>query len=323
MKRPVSFCHAEPPACVLFMTSKCNLACAWCRRKKIGTPKTPDLGLDVLNALLGQYPKVHAFAMAGQGEPTLAREFASVARHLRENGKKLILDTNGVNSKYMEELTGCFARISLSLYGYDRKSFLRYAGVDGFNSVLASWEKYKKIASQTAITIIIDRDRPDELEKTLALCDSLSPDAVLLYNPLCYDPADAPQKAKIIQAKDADAILWIKELAKDRPYHVELPAFPDFERPLNSCRSYCEVINLDGEGNIGGCLRKVLPDKTFGNVFQDEDCFNTPAMSRLRRLQMVGRPAHAECRDCFGAWGHGSVHALNWKKEMASACPAR
>lgn len=320
--RPGGACHARPPACALFMTARCNLACAWCRRKTIGPPRTRDLGLAAVRALLKQYPGIGAFAMAGQGEPTLAEEFADVVRFLADEGKRLILDTNGVNSRGLDGLGGCFTRISLSLYGHDRDSFRQYTGVDGFDAVLRSWDVYKRVAGETAITSILDRDRPGSLGQVLDLCDRLQPDVVLLYNPLCYDPLDSRQRAKIITAQDEALIADISAAAAGRPYAVHLPPFPDFSTPRNSCRSYCEVINMDGDGNIGGCLRKVVPDGSFGNVFTDADCFNTPAMTRLRRRQMVGYPAHPECADCFGAWGHGATHTLSWKKEGQPACKA-
>ena len=80
-------CHAEPPACTLFMTSRCNLACSWCRRAKIGVRQTPPVSLEVVRALLGQYPGIAVFAMAGQGEPTLAPEFSDIVRSLPKRAR--------------------------------------------------------------------------------------------------------------------------------------------------------------------------------------------------------------------------------------------
>jgi hypothetical protein len=59
---------------------------------------------------------------------------------------------------------------------------------------------------------------------------------------------------------------------------------------------------MDGNGDIGGCLRKMLPEARYGNVVRDPDCFNTAEMLRLRRRQMVGYPPHPECANCFGNW---------------------
>lgn len=310
-------CHAEPPACTLFMTSRCNLVCSWCRRAKIGVRQTPPVSLEVVRALLGQYPGIAVFAMAGQGEPTLAPEFSDIVRSLAEAGKGIILDTNGVNSGKVGELDGCFSRISVSLYGHDRNSFNAYTGVDGFESVMRSWGVYRRVCRQVCISYIVDRDKLDDLRKVLDLCDTLEPSRLLLYNPLCYDASDKVQMAKIITAQDTEIISTIAELAEGRRYPIDLPPYPDYMTPCNSCRSYCAVINVDGNGDIGGCLRKVVPDGSCGNVFHDADCFNTAAMLRLRRRQMVGYPPHSECANCFGNWGYGDYHSLSWKKDFS------
>lgn len=295
--------YPHPPACALFMTSRCNLACAWCRRQSLGAPAAPDMTVEVVQALLAQYPGISAFAMAGQGEPTLARDFAAVVRYLNGLGKRLVLDTNGVNSRGFEGLR--FDRISLSLYGHDRASFLAYAGVDAFAHVLRSWQIYRNIASERAITYIVDKTGLGRLAKILALCDELKPDVVLLYNPLCYDPADAAQRERVITS--SDDIRAIRRLASGRAYPVRLPPFPAPGSSPGSCRSYSGVINIDGNGDIGGCLRQLPPHAAFGNVFSDQDCYNTEAMRRLRRRQLVGLAAHDHCAGCFGAYGAGEL----------------
>ena len=160
----------------------------------------------------------------------------------------------------MGELDGCFSRISVSLYGHDRNSFNAYTGVDGFESVMRSWGVYRRVCRQVCISYIVDRDKLDDLRKVLDLCDTLEPSRLLLYNPLCYDASDKVQMAKIITAQDTEIISTIAELAEGRRYPIDLPPYPDYMTPCNSCRSYCAVINVDGNGDIGGCLRKVVPD---------------------------------------------------------------
>lgn len=308
-------CRAEPPACTLFMTAQCNLACAWCRRAKIGRPQTPPMSLSMVKKILDQYPDIAVFAMAGQGEPTLAPEFAAIARHIANERKGLILDTNGVNGRAVAHLKHAFSRISLSLYGYDRASFAAYTGADAFDDVMESYKIFCDVCRQVCISYIIDRDKLSELQKVLDLCDSLKPARLLLYNPLCYDENDKAQMGKIITAQDAPVREAIARMAEGRSYPIDMPPYPDYAKPINSCRSYCAVINVDGNGDIGGCLRKVTPSAKFGNVLRDADCFNTPEMLRLRRRQMVGYPPHAECAHCFGNWGYGDYSALNWKKD--------
>lgn len=272
--------------------------------------------LAVVRTILEQYPGISAFAMAGQGEPTLASEFAAIVRYLAEQSKRLILDTNGVDAGPVALLKGCFSRISLSLYGYDAASFKAYTGVDAFGAVMESWRVFREVCSEVTISYIVDKDDLHGLEAVLRLCDRLEPARLLLYNPLCYDDADTAQTAKIITARDNAVIAAIADLIANRPYPVDVPPYPDYTVPRNSCRSYCAVINVDGNGDVGGCLRKVVPDAKYGNIFTDADSFNTPEMLRLRRRQLVGIPPHPECATCFGNWGYGGYTSLVWKKEF-------
>jgi sulfatase maturation enzyme AslB (radical SAM superfamily) len=277
--------------------------------------------LAVVRRLLEQYPDIGVFALAGQGEPSLAPEFPAIVRWLTAAGKRIILDTNALHSAPVRGLDGCFTRISLSLYGYNDISYKAYTGVSAFAQVMASYRIFRELCASVCITYIVDRDKLTDLERVFALCDQLRPTRLLLYNPLCYDIADAAQTAKIITARDAGIIEHIGALAAGREYPVDLPPYPDFSQPLNSCRSYCQVINIDGNGDIGGCLRQKIPAAAFGNVFRDEDCFNTAEMLRLRRRQMIGRPPHAECAVCFGNWGYGDYNALVWRKNFRKQRP--
>jgi len=84
------------------------------------------------------------------------------------------------------------------------------------------------------------------------------------------------------------------------------PVYVDFKKPEFFCTSYDYIINLDGDGNIGGCLRQIPPDPSFGNIFKDNDPYNSLEMSKLRKLQhsmvKTKKTPHIECHYCFGNW---------------------
>jgi MoaA/NifB/PqqE/SkfB family radical SAM enzyme len=271
----------------------------------------------VVERLLEQYPTIGAFALAGQGEPCLAPEFPDIVRMLAQAGKRVILDTNGVHSSPLHGLEGCFTRISLSLYGHDDRSYEAYTGVPAFKTVMDSYRRFQDTCESVCITYIVDKYDMATLERILELCDRLRPSRLLLYNPICYDLADTAQVAKIMTVRDTEITCRIDEMISGRAYPIDPPLYPDFDKPLNSCRSYCQIVNIDGNGDIGGCLRQRIPDNALGNVFRDEDCFNTPPLLRLRRLQMTGRRPHAECAICFGNWGYGDCNALSWRRALA------
>ena len=69
-----------------------------------------------------------------------------------------------------------------------------------------------------------------------------------------------------------------------------------------NCLSYDYVINIDGDGNIGGCQQYIPPGPSFGNIFNEKDPFNSLEMDRLRDLMRSNSYAHDLCRFCFKNW---------------------
>jgi radical SAM protein with 4Fe4S-binding SPASM domain len=111
---------------------------------------------------------------------------------------------------------------------------------------------------------------------------------------------------KIIRVQDSEIIDYIDNLCLKRDYIELKPVYIDIENPSYKCRSYDNIINLDGNGNIGGCLRQIPPSNLFGNIFTDRDPFNSKEMYKHRKLQhTMARTKitpHSECDYCFGNW---------------------
>ena len=107
---------------------------------------------------------------------------------------------------------------------------------------------------------------------------------------------------KIITVKDARIINYVNNMCKERDYIKVKPIYIDFNKPKFNCMSYYSKINLDGNGDIGGCGRQIPPNSCFGNIFTDKDSFNSLEMNRLRGLIDKKHYAHKECAFCFGNW---------------------
>lgn len=291
-----------PRTCTLFMTERCNLKCAGCSRSLLGAGSAGDMRLATVKRLLELYPKTGSFCVAGLGEPTLCPDFAAIVEFLKEQGKFVGVITNGANPDPLFRLAGKPDYVSISLYGYDEESYGNYCGVRAFATVLDTFGRLRECFPQVGFSYIVNRDNYRDLEKVLQLCDRLRPDFLHLVNYLVYDPADATEIGKIITARDTEIIAAIEAACKGRGYIRTKPVYPDLEHPRCSCMSYRQLINLDGDGNIGGCQRQIRPAARFGNIFSDPDPFNSPEIRRLR--ERVGKECgiHEECRYCFGNW---------------------
>jgi MoaA/NifB/PqqE/SkfB family radical SAM enzyme len=298
--------RATPKNCSLFMTNRCNFKCRGCRRSVLHVDKSKEMKLDTVKILLSLYPNINYFSIAGFGEPTLCEEFVNIVEFLKKEGKTIHIITNGTNIDKILPLKYRPDRLTISLYGYDAESYLTYTGVDAYNQVIKNFLRLNKQFKKVRLLYILTRKNYRDLDKILSLCDRLKPDFLQLINYLAYDITKDGEVQKIITVKDNAIIEYIDELCKNRNYVKEKPVYIDFEHPKFNCSSYDSRINLDGEGNIGGCLRQNPPDSSYGNIFIEKDPFNSTEMKRLRRLQhtmaKTKKPPHKECNYCFGNW---------------------
>jgi GT2 family glycosyltransferase/MoaA/NifB/PqqE/SkfB family radical SAM enzyme len=302
LEPPTLECRACPALCTLYMTSLCNFQCAWCMRNTVGVASAPHLTEATVQALLQKYPHLQYFCIAGQGEPTMTPEFREIVTCLNSHGKHANLITNGTNSGAILDVQGCLSSINISLYGASEQHYVEYCNVPLFSSVVASYEKLRGKFPQVGFSYILDKNNLGRLEEILTLCDRLTPSFIYLINALWYDVRDMYGRQRIIEHREAGLQQEIRDLAANRGYPVHVPLFPDFSQPANLCRSYSNVLNVDGYGNIGGCRRQITPSAEFGNLFSNPDCLNSPEMMRLRHNQKAGFPAHPECTYCFGNW---------------------
>ncbi len=259
--------------------------------------------LPVIRKQLSIYPKISSFCIAGLGEPTLCKNFTEIVDYLISQGKFVGIITNGTNIEPILKLKRTPSYISISLNGYDEDSYLRHAGVNKFKDVIDNYRKIKARFPNTGFSYILTRENYMDLGKVIELCDKLEPSFLHLHNYLVYDTSLEDEVEKILKVEDESIIIFIEKVIKDKDYEISKPTLVDFKTTMNFCKSYNTIINLDGEGNVGGCQRQIPPSEKYGNIFKDKDPFNTKQMKRLRKIKNRTGRAHEECKYCFGNWG--------------------
>lgn len=297
---------ANPKICSLFMTDRCNFKCVGCRRSVLSVNEANEMKLSTVKKVLKIYPTIKTFSIAGFGEPSLCEEFVDIVEFLKGKDRKINIITNGTNLAKFKELKCDVDQISVSLYGYDIDSYFSYTRVDTYKRVIENFSLLKEKFNNVGLSYILTRNNFKDLEKIISLGDELEPDFLDLTNYLAYNFNVKKETERIITAKDEEIIDFINEISKEKDYIREKPVYIDFEKPKYACSSYRTRINLDGDGNIGGCMRQIPPDSSFGNIFKEKDPFNSPEMMELRKIQntmkKTGRTPHKECNYCFGNW---------------------
>jgi len=291
-----------PTNCSLFMTERRNFKGSTFYRSITDVKESKEMTLATVQRVLSLYPSINSFLVAGLGEPTLCSDFVDIVDFLKRNGKFVEIVTHGTNSDKLSALAYEPNYLSISLKGYDNKSYLDYTGVAAYDKVIETFLKLKARIKNVGFSYVLDRTNYRDLDKVLPLCDSLRPDFLYLTNYLVYDPVTTDEVQKIITVKDTDIINYINEMCAERDYIKLKPVYVDFENPKFNCNSYNYMINLDGWGNIGGCQWQIPPDASFGNIFKDKDPYNSLKMRKCRYLVLIKSYAHRECRFCFETW---------------------
>jgi len=288
-----------PTESSLFMSDICNFKCKGCRRSVLEMPDSKMLDVSTVKATVEKYPSIKSYCIAGQGEPTLNKNFSEIIDYLRLKKKITFIVTNGSNIEPFLQLKHKPNCISISLYGYDRDSYVSYCGMDVFDRVISNYKQLRKKFKNVGFSFILNKSNYTSLEKVAELCDEIKPAFLNLVNYLAYDVSNAEERDKIIKITDLEIIEYIENVCVKRKYIKDKPFYLNPENKEFCCNSYFQMLSLDGEGNIGACRSHNVPDESFGNIFNENDPFNSSKMTEIRRAISEGVFPEEACQCCF------------------------
>ena len=291
----------------LYMTTKCNLACKGCKRDVIGSDSHADMSLEIVQNVLNRYPQIQSVSVCGFGEPTLNSALGDILRCLADAGVYRELVTNGTNPEKLRQLSALPQKTCISLYGYDRSSYISYTGRDCFDKALRSYSTLRELGGVVGFTWTLRKNDIDTFSRVLDLCDVLKPDFLRLHNYIAYNIANIQDRDTVACLSDDDVIKKVRELIGEREYVTPL-RYLDVKNSKHTCQSYQTLMGVNGDGDIGGCLSQFSPSSSMGNIYRDHDPFNTRPMQRLRMREAYGCCPHPECLYCFRRTEHPDVY---------------
>lgn len=289
----------EPSECSLYMTEICNFKCKGCRRSVIDIHNSRELSLETVKKFLSVYPQTRGFCIAGQGEPTLCSNFVEIVEFLIKKRKYVNIITNASNIEKFLKLKVVPNYISISLYGYDNKSYKEYCGLEVFDKVIENFKTLKNKFKNVGFSYFVNKENYLDLEKILKLCDEIKPAFLDINNYLAYDVDSESETNKIIKVNDVDIIQHINNLINGRDYIRSKPNYIDVDSDCFNCASYLTSVSLDGDGNLCGCKTQMVPDPIYGNIYKDKDPFNSFELVRLRNIVKQGKKPHEVCTFCM------------------------
>lgn len=297
----------QPEECTIYFTDVCNFSCEGCSRQTVGKPKHKEMDVETVEKILTAYPSIESFCIAGLGEPTIGKHFPEVVNYLLNKGKYVGIITNGTYPERLLQLEKSPSYISISLYGFNKNEYKEWTKVDAFEKVKQNYKTLKSRFGNVGFSYILNKENYKKLDDIIKVCDELKPSFLNLVNYLVYDSTDENELKKIISLKDVEIIKFIENRCNSRNYINVRPIYNDNDDDVFSCPSYERIINVDGQGNIGGCQRQITPSIEYGNFAFNDDPYNSVPMQMLRRGVNDGHYPHLNCKSCFGRFNQLSI----------------
>jgi len=302
----VSYLHAhakdhrplQPRIIVLYTTSRCNARCSFCltapQRK---TAPAPDMGLDVVQALLDAFPRTKIYKVSGAGEPLVNPQLPEILELLKKHKKRVLLQTNGIA---LDSNTPLYLvdKINISVNASNPEEYLARCGVDKFSQV----KKACRIAqSHTTldVTFVLDQTNYHRLLKYVDLAVLLGARRVGLPSatPMERTPSTVWWGDAVRQ--DLNALLDMAEKEHGQRINITRTRRPPrLRRGYGPCKMSREMLFVDGAGLVAPCCRGDGPRAEFGSVLEEgEGIFSTSSIRRFRQI-VSAEGAPPKCRSC-------------------------
>ena len=293
-----SYVH-HPISCNLYMTNKCQLNCDFCFRTNKEIEQAPDLTIGVVADVLFRYPFLQNFCIAGYGEPLLCEHFTGVLQYLKEQNKFVGLITNGIALPtvipYMKKNLPDY--ISVSIKAHNKEEYIKVTGKDYFGQMITGIKASVEAGVKTYCSYICTRESIKFVPEILKLVKSISTDIKIhLINLLSHFKNDDNFKKLVLTKEDEYLIKEIKQHPDSNMIEC-YPVLIDFEGKNNNCKSYWDVLGINGNKSLTGCNSIFPPDKnnckiTDNLVWQGEYYQN-------KRREIIENKMPLACKYCF------------------------
>lgn len=311
MKQLSALHYINPTEATLFLTNKCNFLCEDCKRQIQGVNDHADMTLETVKRLLAIYPLINGVCIAGLGEPTLCSEFANIVDYLIKSVKYVGIVSNGSNAESIIGLDRYPNYVSISLYGYDRDSYIKTVKLDTYDTVIKNFSLMRSNLSNIGFSYFINKNNYKQLSKIINIAKEADADFLHITNYLAYDVFDKDELDNIITLNDKDIITEIDGLLSTLKLPGARPVYVDVDKYVFNCPSYRTIINVNGAGDVSACQRQIAPSSEFGNIFDDKDWYNEGRIQECRTKIESGQYPHENCKYCFGKMGNSKGDDLS------------
>jgi MoaA/NifB/PqqE/SkfB family radical SAM enzyme len=241
------------------------------------------------------------------GEPFINPSIFKIIQLAHERRLKVHIITNGtlLAGKIDALLKAPVDILHVSFYGTDAASFSQVTGADGslFDATVEGVAELARRRSRGGYPrllrtgFICTKDNLHRVIDFIRLSEKLGVDEVKLRNLGFHETTGLPESL-CLNAEDQEVRAFLAGLRRQRfSIPVFLPRVPRHD-DRRKCDHPFRFAAIDGDGFIGSCCHTAAK-RCWGNLFEQPDLWNGPAMIRARRDQMdPASPVPSICLYC-------------------------
>lgn len=250
---------------MLNLPFRCNYKCTKCcnRFRKF---KAGKLSLGKIKNTILRLKKLGAkvLVIAGEGEPTLNRNFKSIVKFSDENGLIPYVFTNGskIDQKLAYFLAKHKASLIINMDSFNPQKYDVYVGKKGsFNTLIKNFrhirkyyrknidesKKYKIVS--LAVNLVLNNENRDQISKIKMFCDE---DIVFVVN----EPINIGSAKKF----------WKGRFDKTKTNVYENVSYPLGTLPGKECSYMRSGLSVGSDGRILTCAYALETQDLYGNI---------------------------------------------------------
>lgn len=294
-----------PYNATLYLTSKCNFRCPFCKRETCET-SAPDMKLDTVGDLFSRFPSIRAVCMCGFGEPLLHDNLLPFFQYCKiEHNFATGFITNG--SLLKSVFIPRYARmncdpdyISVSLNASTKEDHQKYSGTDTWDDILEGIHLVQQEGIPVYLTRVCTTENADGIPAFLKLARQLGVQCVHLHNllPYCNEIEGKPFLDLVMQRNRDEDLLRPGRECDDAGIVKTWPVLIDPSEKPQWCEHPYRFVGVDGNGSITICNSVDHPNPHV-NVKQIAPIWHSTYAEMIR--QRV-RNCSGPCALCFRNW---------------------
>lgn len=308
----------DPITLSIQTSGRCNLKCSMCQTNSLEIPKEvhhyqggEDISFQTFKEFVDQFKNALTVCLIGAGEPFLNKDFFSMVEYAVFKRKMHTLTiTNGtiIGDKIGDILESGLHAIEISLNGHNAEEFERMTGQpeqvyaiisDNIRSLVDS-RNANKSKLKISLSFILDRVNYKDVFRMIEITEKLKADEVTLHNFLPSPVQGFSAEKRCLYSHEEEVVQTLQQLKK-YPMRVKLPRLIDKSRKEKYCKTYFELLRVDGQGNVGGCAGQLL-NMSGNGKFNDCNVWNN-AHFRERRKIFID-PDLPELQPCKYCWAN-------------------